>query len=125
MANSAGFQSVQFCNARVRPTGESSWRPLVSYFASGEPDTVDWSPTTFEGGSAECLARCCGLKFELALVGGPDSPMCLCGDLWPDTRLGLSVTSPPAQKGRMQVVQLPTLPSTGRKTARSSGGKWC
>ena len=74
-----------------------------------EPTSVEWLPTTFEKGPAECVARCTGGKFGLALISG-DS--CRCGDLRSGERLGLSTTTPPAERGSMQVVMLPVTPST-------------
>ncbi|KAF0312497.1 hypothetical protein FJT64_016747 [Amphibalanus amphitrite] len=89
---------------------DSQPSPLVSYFTDTVPGSVRWLPTTFLDSAAQCVARCCGLRFSLALVRSSNDRLCLCGDLRAGSDLGLTDTSPPSSAGSMQVVRLPPPP---------------
>ncbi|KAF0304171.1 hypothetical protein FJT64_023977 [Amphibalanus amphitrite] len=95
----------------IAMAGDSQPSPLVSYFTDTVPGSVRWMPTTFLDSPAECVARCCGLRFSLALVRSSGDRLCLCGDLRAGGDLGLTDTSPPSSAGSMQVVRLPPPPA--------------
>ncbi|KAF0312185.1 hypothetical protein FJT64_017032 [Amphibalanus amphitrite] len=95
----------------IAMAGDSQPSPLVSYFTDTVPGSVRWLPTTFLDSPAECVARCCGLRFSLALVRSSGDRLCLCGDLRAGGDLGLTDTSPPSSAGSMQVVRLPAPPA--------------